>query len=260
MLGFDELKPYYPESLHQYPRFILREYLQYKILEVVFNDYPGNKLVLLGGTCLRIVHNSSRFSEDLDFDNFGLTMEEFTGIASSVRNGLERLGYEIDLRYIRTGAFHCYIRFPAILFREGLSGHKEEKILIRLDSEAHGFEYLPDQPLLNKFDVFTRINTSPADVLLAQKFYAVINRRRNKGRDFYDIIHLLGKERAPDYEYLNAKLGIGTPEDLRKRILYKCSGLDMKKMADEVRPFLFDRKDERKIRLFPEYIQKASLI
>jgi hypothetical protein len=33
MLSLKELKPYYPESLRDYERFIIREYLQYKILE-----------------------------------------------------------------------------------------------------------------------------------------------------------------------------------------------------------------------------------
>jgi hypothetical protein len=32
MLSLKEIKAFYPESLHPYERFILREYLQYKIL------------------------------------------------------------------------------------------------------------------------------------------------------------------------------------------------------------------------------------
>ena len=84
MLSLKELKPYYPESLHDYERFIIREYLQYKILEIVFESPYENKLAFMGGTCLRIVHNNSRFSEDLDFDNFDLTMDAFNGITDIV--------------------------------------------------------------------------------------------------------------------------------------------------------------------------------
>jgi len=61
MLSLEELKPYYPKSLHSYERFIIREYLQFKILEIIFGSPYENKLAFLGGTCLRIVHNSSRF-------------------------------------------------------------------------------------------------------------------------------------------------------------------------------------------------------
>lgn len=259
MLSLKELKPYYPESLHDYERFIIREYLQYKILEIIFESPYENKLAFLGGTCLRIVHNNNRFSEDLDFDNFGLTMNDFNGITAVVKTELERLGYEVEIRNVKKGAYHCYIRFPEILYDEGLTQHKEEKILIRLDTEAHDFNYKPDKPLLNKFDVFTQINTTPKDILLAQKFYAIVNRKRNKGRDFFDIVFLLSQEQTPNYEYLFAKLGIESPEILRRRIIEKCEQLDMKEMAQDVRPFLFNTKDEKKVLLFSKYMEQVKL-
>ena len=259
MLNLEELKPYYPEYLHDFERFIIREYLQYKILEIVFESPYENKLAFLGGTCLRIVHNSNRFSEDLDFDNFNMTSEDFNGITKVVKTELERLGYEVEMRNVKKGAYHCYIRFPEILYKEGLTNHREEKILIRLDSEAHEFGYKPDQLLLNKFDVFTLINTTPKDIILAQKLFAVINRKRNKGRDFFDIIFMLGKGQLPNYEYLNVKLGINTPDELKQRIINKCAELDMKEMAIEVRPFLLDKKDEKKVLLFPKYMEQVKL-
>jgi predicted nucleotidyltransferase component of viral defense system len=259
MLSLKELKPYYPESLHDYERFIIREYLQYKILEIVFESPYENKLAFLGGTCLRIVHNNSRFSEDLDFDNFDLTMDDFNGITDIVKTELERLGYEVEMRNVKKGAYHCYIRFPELLFNEGLTQHKEEKILIQLDCEAHNFHYKPDQPLLNKFDVFTQINTTPKDVLLAQKFYAVVIRKKNKGRDFFDIVSLISQEQIPNYEYLFAKLGIDSPEMLRKRIIEKCAQLDMNKMAQDVSPFLFNKRDEKKVLLFSKYMEQVRL-
>ena len=49
MLSLKELKPFYPESLHDYERFIIREYLQYKILEIIFESPYENKLAFLGG-------------------------------------------------------------------------------------------------------------------------------------------------------------------------------------------------------------------
>lgn len=91
--------------------------------------------------------------------------------------------------------------------------------MIRLNTEAHEFDYIPDQAIINKFDVFTQINTTPKDILLAQKFYALINSKRNKGRDFFDIIFILGQGQLPNYDYLKLKLGINNPDDLRHRIL-----------------------------------------
>jgi hypothetical protein len=185
-----------------------------------------------------------------------LSLKEITQL---IKTGLERLGYEVELRNVLKGAYHCYIRFPELLYKEGLTQHKEERILIRLDTEPHDFHYKPDQPVLNKFDVFTQINSTPKDILLAQKFYAVINRKRNKGRDFFDIVFLLGMDEIPNYEYLDMKLGIDSADKLRKQVLEKCAKIDMKEMVQDVGPFLFNKKDEKKILLFPEYIKQAKL-
>ena len=249
MLNLSEIKNFYPIDLQKHERFIYREYLQYKILEIIFENPLANKLSFLGGTCLRIVHNNSRFSEDIDFDNFQLNAQEFEQISEFVKKQLMHLGYEVEMRNISKGAYHCYIKFPNLLFNEGLSGHKEEKILIQLDTESHNFKYKPTQPILNKFDVFTKINATPKDLLLAQKFYAVVNRKRNKGRDFFDIIFLLGQGISPSYEYLNFKLGINNPEALRKLTLDKCAQIDMEEMGKDVQTCLFNPRDTKRVKL-----------
>lgn len=259
MLSLKEIKAFYPESLHPYERFMLREYLQYKILEIIFESPFATKLAFLGGTCLRLIYGNNRFSEDIDFDNFQLSEEDFKGISRIVKSELEKSGYEVEIRNVMRGAYHCYIRFPELLYQQGLSGHKEERILIQLDTEAHDFSFQPDKPILNKFDVFTQIFSTPEDILLAQKFYAIINRQRNKGRDFFDVTFLLSRGIQPNYEYLNLKLGIQDSDDLRKHTLEKCAALDMNEMAQDVEPFLFDPKDMKKVLLFPELMKQAIL-
>ena len=78
MLSVNELLPYYPENQRTFREFILREYLQHKILQIIFGQPEHAKqLCFLGGTCLRIVHGNNRFSEDIDFDNFGLSEKNF---------------------------------------------------------------------------------------------------------------------------------------------------------------------------------------
>lgn len=259
MINLSQIQTFFPESLHAYKRFMLREYLQYKILELVFDSKYASKLSFLGGTCLRIVHNNNRFSEDLDFDNFGLGQEEFNSITAIIETGLTRLGYNVHMKNITKGAYHCYIRFPDILYGEGLSGHSDEKILIQLDTEAHNYDYQPEKPIINKFDVFTVINSTPADILLSMKFYAVINRKRNKGRDFFDIVSLLGWGFRPNYDYLKQKLGVQTASTLKEMVLNKCATLDMREMATDVKPFLFNLNDDKKILLFETYLKQTLL-
>ena len=85
MLNLNEILPFYPEPLRVHREFILREYLQHKILQLIF-DIPehAQKLCFLGGTALRIVHGNERFSEDLDFDNSGLTEDQFDVISEKI--------------------------------------------------------------------------------------------------------------------------------------------------------------------------------
>lgn len=163
MLPLSEIRPYYPKELHCFPRFILREYLQYKILEILYESPFAIDLCFLGETCLRIVHGNRRFSEDLDCDNISLEEDAFKEVADEIQKGLEREGYEVELKTVMKG----HIKFPGLLFDEGLSGHQEEKILIQLDTEPQHFDYKPEQFLLNRFEVFTTIWTIPLPLLMA---------------------------------------------------------------------------------------------
>jgi len=255
MISIENLLKYYPESLHPYKSFILREYLQYKILEIVFNSTYGDKLSFLGGTCLRLVHGNERFSEDIDFDNFSLSEEDFEEISKTIKIQLERQGYTIEVKNVYRGAFHCYIRFPKLLYDYRLTGHTEQKILIQLDTEPHDYSYTPENFILNQFDVFTPIKITPREILLSQKIYSLINRNRKKGRDFYDVVFLL-KNTSPDFGYLELKLGIHDKKSLKERILKVCEDVDLNEMARDVQPFLFKPEDARHITLFPDYIRQ----
>src|SRR5690606_26992711 len=112
---------------------------------------------------------------------------------------------------------------------------------------------------LNKFDVFTTVFTTPLDILLAQKCYAVLNRKRNKGRDFFDIVFLLGKDVKPNYDYLFQKIKIENASELKKQILKHCSTIDMKEMAKDVSPFLIHPDDVKKIWHFEAYFRDVEL-
>lgn len=259
MLTLSEIQSFYPETLHRFPRFMLREYLQFKILEIIFDSKYAGGLCFLGGTCLRIVHGNRRFSEDLDFDNIRLKEDAFGEVADEIQKQLKREGYEVELKTVMKGAWHCHIKFPGLLFEEGVSGHREEKILIQLDTEPQHFDYEPERFILNRFEVFTTILTTPLALLMAQKFYAVINRKRNKGRDFYDLVFLMSKNISPNYNYLDQKLSITSGKSLKEAVLATCETLEMDVMAKDVEPFLFDTSDLKKVIGFEDLIKQYAL-
>lgn len=254
MFSLKEIEKYFPPREQVFKRNIFREYLQYKILQIIYDSSYGSKLYFLGGTCLRIVHNNQRFSEDLDFDNIELTQNDFEEITQLVKKKLELEGAKVELKNIYKGTYRCYIRLPEILFENNISGYKEEKILIQLDTEPQHYDYEPKREILNKFDVFTQILTTPANIILSQKLYAVFNRKTPKGRDFYDVVFLLSHY-DPDYKYLNQKIGIDSKELLREKLIEKCETISFDELANDVKTFLINSDDVKKITLFVEYIK-----
>jgi predicted nucleotidyltransferase component of viral defense system len=255
MISINEIKKYYPANLIGFDRGILREYLQYKILDTIFKQEISNKLVFLGGTAIKICYGNSRFSEDLDFDNFGLTPDEFVNLSVVIKTELELEGYEIEIRNVFKGAFHCYVKIPKILQANDLAVDIDEKILIQIDTVPHNFEYIPRNYLLQKFDVFRNIKITPPDVLLSMKVAAIFGRKRMKGRDFYDLVFLLGQGDF-NYDYLSLKLDIKNKAELKKKLLESIVDLDMSLLAKDVLPFLLKTDDQERVLHFREYIEQ----
>src|SRR3989344_7225356 len=258
MLALTQIEQQYPEQLRPFKRALLREYLQYKILEIIFASEYAARLSFLGGTALRLIYNNARFSEDLDFDNFDLKENEFNDLSQKVRAGLQAQGLSAEISEAGKNAYRCNVRFPDILYANELSNHEGEKVLLQIDSWSHGFQYRPDKKILNKFDVFSEIFVMPPDILLSQKIYAAINRKRAKGRDFFDIVFLLSFAK-PNYPYLRLKLGVDNPSALRQRLAETIMELDFAELGKDVRPFLFNPADARKVELFREFIAQAPL-
>lgn len=256
MLNIKEIESYYPANLRAFKRSLMREYLQYKILEIIFGTNQAAKLSFLGGTAIRMLHGNKRFSEDLDFDNFGLKEKEFENLATELHKKLKMEGYNVEIKNVFKNAYHCHVRIPDILFDSGLSGHKEEKILIQVDTEPQHFDYLPDNLIINRFDVFCRIQVTPPAILLSQKIVAIFNRKRKMGRDFYDALFLFGKVR-PDFDFLRQKIGVKDMAELKERLLSLCKALDFTALARDIEPFLFSAIDAKKVLAFPDYINQV---
>ena len=255
MLGLTQIELYYPENEKPFGKNILREYLQYKILEIVFGLPIAGKLSFLGGTALRIIHGNSRFSEDLDFDNFGLTPDDFVSLAKGVKIGIEREGYEIEIRNVFKGAYRCYIKIPDILFDNKITDLRGEKMTIQIDTAPHDFNYAPDKKIINKFDVFTQILATPPDILFSQKIYAALNRKRAKGRDFFDIVFISQKTK-PNYDYLKAKLKIANEAELKNKLFLAVKELDFNILAKDVGPFLINSGENKRVLLFKQYLEQ----
>lgn len=255
MINLKDIYSWYPKSLHGFGIFLMKEYLQYKILEAIYQSPLAGKLIFIGGTCLRMVHGTLRFSEDLDFDSMGCTAEEWAMLEGIVRHHMEANGFEVETQTVSRQAWHCYLRFPGLLYQEGLSGYQQQKILIQIDMEPQQYSFQPELVMLNKFDVFTEILVAPVSLLMSQKCHAILNRKRNKGRDFYDLSFLMSKQVQPDWDFLAIKDGLHDPQALRHALVAHCRTINMREMADDVAPFLFNTADVNRVLHFEKMVQ-----
>jgi predicted nucleotidyltransferase component of viral defense system len=258
MLEFNQIKQQYPEHIQGFERAILREYLQCKILQGIFESKHANKFSFIGGTALRIFYDNQRFSEDIDLDNFGLNWDEFDAVVIDVERFLSLEGFEVELRQIRKAAYHLILRFPKRLYQHGLSPLRDEKILIQVDTAAQGYEYQPDIRILNKFDVFSEIRVTPLSLLLSQKIFTATNRKRPKGRDFYDITFLLARTK-PDFTYLEETLDVSSEDQLRALVLDKISDYNFDNLAKDVAPFLINKTEINRVKKFVTFWEQVNL-
>ncbi|OGC22825.1 hypothetical protein A2291_08570 [candidate division WOR-1 bacterium RIFOXYB2_FULL_42_35] len=256
MLGWEQIKDYFPQELAKLnPKGILVEYLQYEILDSIFKQAGSEKLSFIGGTAIRIINNSQRFSEDLDFDNFGLSAKGFHLLLEKACAEMKLKGFELEREFVSQAPhYHCYIKFPALLNQLKISGHKDEKILVSIDAETKKKIFKPEIKALNKFGVFRNLPVNPATVLLAQKLLAILYRKREKGRDFYDASFLWGLA-EPDYIYLK-KLTDLEPAGFKQKLLSRCQKLNYKALANDVAPFLFSREQTERVLSFKSFIEE----
>ncbi|GHW02596.1 hypothetical protein AGMMS50249_3820 [candidate division SR1 bacterium] len=255
MLNLVDIQPFFPPRLHSFPRAILREYLQYKILATIFSHRLAQKLCFIGGTALRIGYNSQRFSEDLDFDNWGLTTDEFETLTNLVQQELKQEGYGVEIRHIYKGAFHCVIKIPDVLFENHLASMKTEKLVIKVDTVPQGTDYQPISAVLQRVGIISPYKLAPKEALLSMKLSALF--QRVKGRDLFDIVYLLSFGTKPDFKVLSHLSDISTPAELENRLKSRITELDFPTLGRDVAPFLFDPNNQS-VALFPQIIQQTK--
>ncbi len=253
MLDMSQIAASFPEHLRPFKRNLLREYLQYKVLEIICDSAFGGKLAFMGGTAIHIVHAGPRFSEDLDFDNRGLGLPEFEEMSNLIRSKMGLQGFDLETKVTAGGAFRMSLRFPGMFLRMGLSTDPREKLDLRIDAAPQHFEYEAASFMIDKFDVFGRILVAPADLLLAQKIFCLFSRPRAMGRDLFDIVFLWGKT-EPRPDYLKEKMHIKSGADLKERLTRRCAELDLDSLAEDVAPFVYRPEEVKRVRMFRDFI------
>ena len=187
---------------------VVREYCQHLFLSYLYQNSGSEKLLFKGGTALRIILKSPRFSEDLDFTGAHITHQEIDGIFTNTLVNIEKTGMTVNVReakqttggYLGIASFEAYdmkINVQIEVSQRSRKDYKKTRTLITSD-------YIP---------AYTLVQLSLDDIILG-KLEALVARR--KPRDFYDYFFLLsgGYPAARTKENLKKVLKLLRQEDI----------------------------------------------
>lgn len=259
MIQLDLIKNFFPSEIREkstFQKYMLKEYIQLSILDFLSTTPYIRKLAFIGGTYLRLVKGIDRFSEDLDFDCKDFLEGEFMEMTNAVINFLKRDGYRIEIRERenkKLTAFRRNIHFPELRFDLGLSGHKEERFLIKIESEDQGVPYTPKLVNIKGCGLYFPFPVPPDEVICSMKISAMLSRK--KGRDFYDVMFLLAQTK-PDYSFFAKDLNINNLEDLKTIVSKTLTTVDLSAKKRDFEHLLFNNRNSERILSVGEFIQE----
>lgn len=183
-----------------------RDYIQHLFLYLLYTA-PRRENVGLhfkGGTAIRMVYGSPRFSEDLDF-NSDLTLAESRAQLQSVAAELASFGVQGTLRNERRSAqgVGLELSYQGPLF----DGRAVTKGKVRVDVSLRREHVALEHPLItSEYDDVEPfiLSVLSREQLFAEKVRALFVRA--KPRDLYDLWFLLKRGVTADGALINAKL------------------------------------------------------
>ncbi len=237
-----------PLDPHQ-GRNLAREYLQARVLEALQRAGAMQGLAFHGGTALRFLYATARYSEDLDFALEGTSETYDLGrYLEQIRAGLAAEGYAVELKASeRTVVHKAFVRFPGLLYELSLSPHRNAVLAIKLEVDTRPPAGAGLATTLVRRHVVLHLQHHDPASLLAGKLHAILQRPYLKGRDLYDLVWYLG-DRAwppPNLVLLNNALrqsgwdaapltAAGWPAAIRERL----EAADWSAARADVEPFL----------------------
>lgn len=255
MIRFKDIKNFYPAYIGDNPQFqkyILKEYFLLTILDYLSASKYIKNLSFIGGTSLRLTKGIDRFSEDLDFDCKDFPESAFNNMTDDIVNFLRRNGLRVELKENRRilNAFRSNLIFPGLLYELGLSGHREERFLIKLECQDQQYKYENQMTDIKGCGYFFPMPVPPLPILCSMKIAAMLDRK--KGRDFYDVMFLLSQT-EPDFGYLKDKSNISDINQLKREVGKVVDSIDLKNKVRDFEHLLLNKDNAKRILRVQEF-------
>lgn len=213
---------------------VLREYLQATVLNELFSLDESRELYFKGGTALRFLFGSNRFSEDLDFST-NLNARVIDQVVTRVVKQLQKQLPGLTIREIKSIAGVT----KKLALKTEIS---TQALTIRLDFSQRESVLRPKQGVVKTSLPVTTvalINYLAAEEILAEKYRAIT--KRSKGRDVYDLWYLLNRGVKWEAELIRQKLNYYQEDYQPKKLVKIIQDWNEKDLIKDVRRFLPER-------------------
>ncbi len=234
-------------------RVELKEVLHYFVLDCIYNS-PFNTFVFYGGTCLRMVYDLPRLSEDVDFEvpETAQLSELPTLFSTYFQHDIQ---LTVRVKPNRAGSIVRTTLYFPVMHTLGLSPHRSEtlrvKVETRLVSEEYRTALVPVFTPKFKYGNSFVVRHYDLPTLFASKIAAVLNRTDRgftvgspsehifyKGRDFFDLIWYMGQHIQPDPTMLRL-VGLSQPvPEIFQEISGRVEQMDLRGLRNDLVPLL----------------------
>jgi len=229
---------------------VAREYLQILVLKILADAQAFQGMAFLGGTALRIIYQLRRYSEDLDFSVTSKVKYDFDLITSAIKRELALQNVPVELKQNRGVVDHCMIHFTSVLQESGIAVARNQKLSVKLEVDTNPPKGAGVIDTIINADFIFPVRHYDIPSLMAGKLHAVMFRRFNKGRDFYDLLWYLSRRIEPNLKLLSN--AIYQTEQKRitlengqwvKLLQKKLGEIDFSKIRRDLSPFIQDQNE-----------------
>ena len=230
-------------------RNVAREYLQARILGSLQRAGAMIPLAFHGGTALRFLFSTARYSEDLEFAlEKDRKRYDFRAYLQAIQRDLRAEAYAVELKVSDQKTVHnAFVRFPGLLYELGLSPHTDETLAVKIEVDTRPPAGAGLETTVVRRHVILQIQHHDRASLLAGKLHAIFQRPYAKGRDLYDLLWYLSDPAwpSPNLALLNNALaqtgwtgGALTANSWRGVLHERLQTLAWENVQNDVRPFL----------------------
>ena len=214
---------------------IVREFVQIVFLNELYSIKEAKKTIFKGGTAIKLMFGSNRFSEDLDFTT-DLDKNQIGTLVSKAVRQMQKQIPNLTTQDLKTIAgISKKIKVQTEITKQPLTIKIDFSQREKVDLVKQGVV----KTLLPVSSTVLVAYMDPSEVL-AEKVRAIIS--RTKGRDIYDMWYLLNKRITVDKKLISKKLAYYGERYDKNELVQKIKNWNSRELDQDVRKFL-PRKD-----------------